>query len=500
MGIIDRIFGRPAKAVKRAVRQYKGAMTSRLAAGWVVKYTSADAEIYTSILGLRSRSRELVRDNDYAKSALRTIVNNVIGSGITLHPQVKQRRGDKLDDRTNRQIRDAWEQWCRKDNCHASGLLSFSDLERLIIRSTAESGEVFVRILRQQFGGSKIPLALEVIEADQVDHNYNVGALPNGGSIRMGIERDRWHRPIAFYFVTAHPGDLMMGAGNYERIKVPANEIIHVYLTERPGQTRGVPWFHTAILRMIHLGGYEEAEIVRARGEAAIMGFIESPELDALTDGEIDDNRVTDMDPGTIKHLSPGETFTAHVPNRAGGAFDPFVRAMLRGIAAGIGVSYEAMSKDYSQSNYSSSRLALLEDRDQWRILQSWIIENFHERVYETWLDMAVLSGTLALTGYEQMPGLYQAARFKPRGWSWVDPEKEIAAAKAALRIGVTTRTDIISEQGGDINDLMATLELEKVQADSLGLVFDSDASEVNGSGASQVVYPVKNSDTTNGA
>lgn len=493
MGILERIFGR----TKRVVRQYKAAMTSRLAAGWVVRYTSADAEIYTSILGLRSRSRELVRDNDYAKSALRTIVNNVIGSGISLHPQVKQRRGDRLDDRVNRQIRDAWDVWSRKENCHAAGLLSFADIERLIVRSTAESGEVFVRIIKQPFGKSTIPMAIELMEADLVDHNYNVGALPNGGSVRMGVERDKWYRPTGYFFVTAHPGDLLMGPSNYERIRVPADEIIHIYLSERPGQTRGVPWFHSAILRMIHLGGYEEAEIVRARGEAAIMGFIESPELDAMTDGNMDNDRITDMDPGTIKQLSPGETFTSHVPNRAGGAFEPFVRAMLRGIAAGVGVSYEAMSKDYSQSNYSSSRLALLDDRDQWRILQAWIVESFHERVYEEWLDLAVLSGTLNLQGYEAMPAFYQAARFKPRGWSWVDPEKEIAAAKAALRIGVTTRTDIISEQGGDINDVMATLSLEKETADLLGLVFDSDASEVNGSGASQVVYPAQGTAST---
>ena len=492
MAFWDRFFRKALpQPVKTMFRTYKAAGNNRLN-GWVSKNTSADAEIKASIVRLRDSSRALVRDNDYAKSALRSIVNNVVGSGIGVQPQVKMQRGNKLNDAVNASIRDAWYQWTARENCHTGGQLSFSDIERLAIRSTVESGEVFIRMMKGKFGRSKVPMALEIIEADQLDLEYTVEPAVGRNSIRMGIERDEWQRPIAYHFLSSHPGENSTISTRKKRIKVPASEIIHLYLIERPGQTRGVPWFHTAILRMIQLGGYEEAEIIRARAESAIMGFIESPEGDALTDGELNSQDVADVEPGVIKRLLPGDKFTSHVPNRAGGAFDPFVRAMLRGIAAGVGVSYEALSKDYSQSNYSSSRLALLDDRDQWRVLQNWLIETLHYRVYEEWLDIAVVMGAVSIpaSSYQAMKDQYQQVRFKPRGWSWVDPEKEINAARAALRVGLTTRADIIAEQGGDISDINNQLVLEKEFSDSTGLVFDGDPSKVNGSGAAQYVAP----------
>jgi lambda family phage portal protein len=143
---------------------------------------------------------------------------------------------------------------------------------------------------------------------------------------------------------------------------------------------------------------------------------------------------------------------------------------MLRGMAAGVGISYENLSADYSQSNYSSSRLALLNDRDTYRALQSWVILNLHQPVYEAWLDMAVLSGRLNLPIYELTPRRYQSVRWQPRGWSWVDPQKEINATISAVGAGLTTLTDEIAKQGGDIEDLLKTRKRELDMASAYGL------------------------------
>lgn len=124
--------------------------------------------------------------------------------------------------------------------------------------------------------------------------------------------------------------------------------------------------------------------------------------------------------------------------------------------------------------------------------MQNWLIETLHYRVYEEWLDIAVVMGAVKIdtASYQAMKDQFQQVRFKPRGWSWVDPEKEINAARLALRVGLTTRADIIAEQGGDINDINNQLVLEKEFSDSTGLVFDGDPSKVNGSGAAQYVAP----------
>ena len=417
-----------------------------------------------------------MRNQDYARNALRAIQNNVIGQGVGLQAQVKMQRGGRMNETLNQQIEAEWADWCRADNCHVAGILSFNEIERLAVSSAAADGEVFIRMVTMRAGGSKVPLALEVIEADQIDEDYQ-DVLPDGRDIRMGIERDKWGRPVAYHVLTRHPGDTSHPHQQQrrERIRIPAEEMIHLYRVERPGQTRGVSWFASAILRAHHLKGYEEAEVIRARAEASVMGFIQSPEGDGLVDEQENGSDVSSFEPGTIKKLLPGETFEDFTPARAGFALEPFVRTMLRGMAAGLGVSYETLSRDYSQSNYSSSRLSLLDDRDGWRALQKWMIGVVHDRVYRRWLDMAEAAGVIAMPGYAANPEPYRAVRWMPRGWSWVDPEKEVRAAKEAIMAGLTTATDVVAQAGGDIEDVMQTLAREKATAEQLGLTFDTE-------------------------
>jgi len=450
-------------------RSYGGAEVGRLTSDWVASSTSADSEIYSSLVRLRNRSRQLVRDNDYARGALRTITNNVVGQGIPFQSQVKMRRGDRLDESVNSAIEEAWQEWGCKEYCDVAGKLGWSEIQRLVMRSVVESGEILIRKVKQSFGGSTVPFALELIEADQLAE-YHHGAW-NGNQIRMGVEVDQWSRPVAYWLSSQHPGDYQFGTNASAKLqRVPAEEIIHLFLSDRPGQSRGISWFHSSLKRMRDLGGYEEAEIVAARATASIMGFIETPDGELLGEEVSNGERLRSLSPGTIELLAPGEKFNGFSPTRPATGFDSFVRMMLRGMAAGVGISYENLSADYSQSNYSSSRLALLNDRDTYRALQSWVMLNLHQPVYEAWLDMAVLSGRLNLPIYELNPRRYQTVRWQPRGWSWVDPQKEINATISAVGAGLTTLTDEIAKQGGDIEDLLKTRKRELDMAASYGL------------------------------
>ena len=168
------------------------------------------------------------------------------------------------------------------------------------------------------------------------------------------------------------------------------------------------------------------------QGACALMGFITSPEGELQGDDVMDGERVQDFSPGVFRYLAPGESVTVPDLHAPDGQFEPFMRAMLRAVSAGLGVSYESVSHDFSSTNYSSSRLSLLEERDTYRQLQAWMIENFHQRVFEAWLDMAVLSGALDLPMYDMDPDRYREVRWMPRGWAWVDPQKEVDAYKAA--------------------------------------------------------------------
>ncbi len=166
-------------------------------------------------------------------------------------------------------------------------------------------------------------------------------------------------------------------------------------------------------------------------------------------------------------------------PNRPNSALDPFLRYMLREMAAGVGTSYESLSRDYSQSNYSSSRLALLEDRDSWRALQQWFIRMFRDRLHRVWLQRASAARAIAgvsFADYAADPKKFSAVSFKPRGWSWVDPTKEVEAYKEAVKAGFTTVADVVAETAGgrDLEEVLDQRRRELDEMEEEGLVFDT--------------------------
>ncbi len=474
-----------AAASPRPVRRraYEGATVSRLTADWVTSSTSADAEIDGSLVRLRNRSRQLCRDNAYARQALRAIGQNVVGQGIRLQARVPG-SGGMTDQRSSQAIEQLWRRWTRHDYCHCAGRLAFEEIARLAIQAMAESGDVFIRLVPQVFGRSPIPLGLEILEADLVDEGKTEGPDRDGNEWRMGVRVNRWGRPIAYRFRTRHPGDLA-GSVGYSFLDVPAEEVIHLAIIDRPGQTRGVPWFAAAIKRLHHLAGYEEAEVVRARASSSLMGFISSPEGELIGDDVYDADRVTNFEPGVFKYLAPGESVNVPQLDAPDGQFEPFLRAMLRAVAASIGCSYETVSRDFSQSNYSSSRLSLLEDREHWRMLQQHLIDHLYWPVFERWMMAAIGSGALQLPGGVAMPGMYhQLVRWFPRGWGWVDPTKEVQAYQAAVRCGFATQAQIVAEQGMDLEDILQGRATEVQRAAQLGLQFDTNPADDREGGA----------------
>lgn len=456
-----------------AVRGYDAARRGRLSSDWVTGSGSADSELYVSLSTMRDRSRDMIRNNPYAASAQRIVRNNVVGVGIGFQSQIKFPDGT-LDDKLNTEIEGKFLEWSRKKNCHTAGILSLNEICNTILSQAFEAGEILIRKRFMAFGDSRIPFALEVIEADRLADRYNRQRDNNGHTIRMGVEVDQWGRPVAYFFLKGHPGDYGLGIALTDLERVPANEVIHLYIAERFPQTRGVPWLHTAISRLRDMGGYTEAEVVAARSSACIAGFIHSESDDSPENKE---GSVLQVKPGAFVHLAPGEDISAFNPNRPTNSLEPFMRFMIREVATGIGVSYESLSRDYSQSNYSSSRLSLLDDRITWRILQGWLVSNFLYEVYKDWLNMAVLCGEVRIRDFETDPQKYRQARFRPPGWSWIDPTKEVQAYKEAVKAGFMTLSDVIAQtgQGSDLEDLLKTRRAELDKQKELDLKFDTD-------------------------
>lgn len=462
---------------------YAAGRVSRLNSDWNPTDSSADSELVTSLRTVRARCRQLIRDASYAKQARRIVMNNIIGTGIGMQAQVKTNGGDLIL-RMNDEIEETWETWSKKANCHTGGRLNFPDLERLAMGQIFEAGEVFIRKHYRAFGPAGIPYALEIVEAERLADEYMSPTLAAaaGNEIRMGVEVDsEFHRPQAYWIRKRHPNEVRFGGSNSYVERVPADQVFHLAIIDRWPQTRGEPWLHAAARRLNDMDGYSEAEIIRARDQALNSGAIKTPESAAsIADEEQEDGSfLVDREPGTWTRLKPGEEITGFAPTAPNPQLDPFMRYMLRETAAGTGVSYESLSRDYSQSNYSSSKLSVLDDRDSWRCLQWWFIREFRAEVHHDVMQATALARkftTFTVEAYAANPAKFEAVRFKPRGWTWVDPTREVAAYKEAVKAGFTTNSEVIAATAGglDVEDIAEQRADELKMFRAKELVFDT--------------------------
>jgi lambda family phage portal protein len=475
---ISRLFDFRGKAQPRSTvaghskRMFAAARQSNLTSGWSSGTSSADMESVSSLAALRNRSRALVRDNAHAKRARTVVVNNVIGQGIGMQAAIVNNRA-RLMEEFNTDIEAAWEDWMQAEHCHIGGSLHFSDLERLCMAEVFEAGDVLIRVHRS--GRGKVPLSLEVIEAERLADEWEAPSV-NGNLVRQGVECDSYNRPVAYWLHEYHPGDPRRDRVSDRLVRVPAEDIIHLRQIDRWPQVRGVPWMHAAMLRLNQLGEFQDAAVVAARIGAEKVMVLEETEGGGLAeslgdDSENDGTLTWNSAKGQVDILPSGTKLADWNPTYPNENFDPFVRAALRDIAAAFGISYESLSRDYSQSNYSSSRMALVDDREGWRVLQQWWIRVFRARLHKIWLEAAVLSRAVprvSVPAYVANPEYFRAVTWKPRGWSWVDPTKEVNAYKEAVRCGFTTVSAVIAQTGSG-QDLEDVIKERRRELDLMG-------------------------------
>lgn len=461
-------FKRKFQPKKEAKRGFAATASSRLTLDWITASLSSDGEIKGKLPILRDRSRDLERNNEWVKGFLRSLENNTLGEkGISLQVRAKELNG-KLDEIANSKIERAWKQWGKMGNCEVTGRHSWCDFQRLTLRSIARDGEVIIRLIREASG-----LKLQILEADLLDETYNV-RLEGGNEIRFGIEFDQYRRPVAYHLLGNHPGDSQFNADFKRRVRIPADEIIHPFRSERPDQSRGVPWLVSSMARLKMLDGYAEAELVAARTGAAKMGFFTKATPDGWT-GEIDDdgNLPVDATPGTIEELPAGVDFKSWDSNHPNSGYGDFVKSCLRGVATSLGISYNSLSNDLEGVNYSSIRAGLIEEREVWKSIQRFLIDHVMERVFEEWLQIELLSGRLGLPFDKIFK--FNAPEFRGRRWAWVDPKKDMEAAVIAMENKITPLRDIISDGGGDVYEVLQKFKDDEELAASFGLSLSPD-------------------------
>jgi len=437
------VFGlsAPVAAPSRKRSAYNAGTVGRLFADFQGTYGSPDADLRQDIVLMRNRARQMARDDVYVKRFLELLETNVIGDqGMVLQVKARDTSGG-MDVIGNRIVEDAWAVFGQVGNCTADGRMSMVDLEKYVVRTCARDGEAFVQVIRNRNFAHGI--AFHPFEADLVDVE-KTEKLNNGNEVRMGIEVDQYQRPVAFWVKRKHPGDTQFTAVTAtESVRVVADDIIHVYRPLRAGQTRGETWLHAALSQIKMLNAHREAELVASRMAASKMGFFVS-ETGEETPADDYDNGVPliDAEPGTFHQLPAGVDFKAFDPNHPATAF-----------------------------------------------LQGFFREHFVMRAYAIWLRHVMEFGyiNLPVTKFDKF---YAATTFRPRGWSWVDPQKEIAAAGEALHLGIMSPQDVAAQYGRDFAETQSQWQRDLETAAAYGneMAFAPFGGNPQGKGVTQNV------------
>lgn len=475
-----RIFGLDISRAKksgngrrRIRRGYDAAKIDRLTADWPSMTRSADADVAGQLRILRARARHTAQNDDYGKRFLKLCRTNVIGAhGIGLQVRSRDPNGE-LDAKANAIIEAAFREWGRLGVCTAEGRLSWIDAQNLFVTTLARDGEVLVRHLRG-WAGNRFGYAIQFLDPDTLDESYNA-TLTNGGEIRLGVEYDAIDRVVAYHVLKKHPAGLLHTASHgRERERIPAEDIVHAYDIERARQGRGVTWMAASLKRLKMLAGYEQAELVAARVGASKMGFFIEPEETSIGDDlEEGYTPIMEAEPGTFDRLPEGTEFQSWDPEHPVAAYEPYVQAVLRGAASGLGVSYPSLANDLRRINYSSIRHGAIDERDHWRTVQTFTVEHFNGPIFSAWLNMALTVNAFGSLPYGKL-AKFDAPVWRPRGWAWVDPKKEGEGHKEAVKGGFKSLTEVAAESGRDLEEVFDQLAQEKKMAERYGLTLDT--------------------------
>lgn len=441
---------------------------------WTATPVTPDEIIRRHLRILQARSREMAINDPYMKAFIAACRRNIVGPGVNYQSKAKQASG-KVDQRLSLAMQEAWKEWGRPRNCDVTGTESWRSIELSITQSLAIDGEAFVKIVEGSPAGDW-GVAVQLIDPVTCPVDYDVPAASDGGNfIRHGIEFTSAGKPVAYYFLSDNNtvDGYVFNGRKYTRI--PADEMIHIFRKEMIGQKRGLPWAVSGLFRMKRLKGFEDNAAMNAEVGAGKMGVIEwdedkGPEADEDTRVEIT------ADGGKFVELPSGAHLTKWDPSFPDGMTETFSRHLLRGIAAGIGMQYHELANDLTGVSYSSIRAGVLNDRERWKEDQKLLIESLHEEIHPRWTRAAFLRGlvvdvdsgapiTATATARARRGACWQGRR-----WEWVDPQNDTAANTAQIQGLVKSPQEVISESGGDPEQVLSDIAHWYDRAASLGI------------------------------
>ena len=481
MGFLERILlaVNPRAALERAQYQelyrsyYAAADRGRKKGGWTAANATGEATNRGERDIIRARARQLEANDDMLKAVVLDLERNVVGTGITLQARVRDRDGNDRE-ALNNAIEQAWRRWSKPEGCTVTGTMSLWEVCQMVVRRRYVDGGIL--ILKTYLGGE---FRLQLLEVDDLDRSV----LQHGDNrVVGGVEIDGYNRPVAYHLRRQDVSGLWSGKVK----RVDADRVLYLPHITRCSQIREMSPAASSLSRIDDINRLVEAALKKEQTQACygmavirntpgMLGGIGRGMPGADTGQQREGYPEEYIAPGMIKYLQPGEDIKPIAPSGVSSTADTMIRAVQRQAGAGAGLSYEAVSRDMSQVNYSSARQGMLQDRKTYGELQQYLIDHLLEPVYREWLGWAVLTGQVDIPDYQDDPEGYQEAVWIPPGWEWIDPLKEANANSVALQTGQTTLQKICAARGEDWREL---LEQRAREIDWLKKLTEEDADE----------------------
>ena len=468
MSWLDNFIGffSPEAAAKREAwrnlleeyKSYDAGAAGRSNANWYATNQSAEVTDRCSRDMVRARARDLERNSDMMNSVIGPFVRNVIGRGLIL-------QAETTDTELNEQIETLWRLWCRKRNCDVTGTQNLNQMLRMAVRRKKVDGGVL--FIKRYTSDGVIPFQLQMVEVDELD-DTQVEPKHKGNKVVGGIEYNSYNAAVGYYIRQYSVDGITQTKATY----LKAKDVIFYFSKRRPSQLREMSDMSQTITRIRDVNEFMTAVSVKQRIEACLSVFIKrayptaglgrggaaQTEPRQSYDGKL-------LSPGMIREMNVGDE--VQVVNPQGQATDAasYTKLQQRMIGSGQGLSYEATSRDMSETTYSSARQAIIEDGMTYAEEDELLADVLNE-IYETFIISAVLAGKLVIKDFWRNKHAYFAHSFVKPPKPWIEPSKETSATRIAMQSGQKTFKQIAAENGADwrrqIDDICEVLDYAK--------------------------------------
>lgn len=397
---------------------------------------------------LLQRARHMAANSAPIAAAVDAWAARAIGSGITPTPQPPDRDAAAL-------IAERWARWA--DRCDLESIGDFYAMQARAFREIVIAGNSLVETV---VDAGELHLRTRSIDQLAVTMTRNLAS----GYVDRGIEFDGVGRKVAFH--------LYRDGLSFQTVRVPADQLLHVYRALVPGMTFGTSWLAPILLPARELDLLTDSLVVGAKVAACHAGYYIDMNVaggPVPYDGTTTNGLMNaSLEPGVMRVLPSGVDVKFNNPQQSNSALD-LARMSLKNIASGLSLPHWLVDNDTASISYSSARICLLDFKKKCEMVQfHTVIPMMLDPIYRRWLALEIATGRIDIPA----SNAWFKVAWLPPAFEMVDPEKDMKAEILAIGAGLKSRRQAVAERGYSVEQLDAEIAADQAREAQYDLTF----------------------------